>query len=364
LKRRDPVVITSARLAKKEAGSLMGLIGRRSIAVLVAVLALACAVLAAFASSSAGGGYEAEGPGPAGVTAVGGRLLLDGKRFFPIMALVTRCPDSAVIDSDLSIGVTVLDGYALTCNSQVGNTPDMTEAVRVLHGVLADRVKWKELDPRAGYPPTGLPELTTWPGSVTWDTGGAVGVRCKSAGISGPYDTIANQVRLKKTVVLRIPAARDGGAQPAVADCLKDPSTFAEWFWSSIAAGAAGVEYLTQSKGVGAPLFDVPDPIQTQASALAKRLKVALPVILAGVRQPVVVTGLGSVRAASFRLGRVGYVVAVNEANVAGQARLDVAVAGTGSAAVMWEGRTESAVAGTLVDRFAQFGVHIYKFSR
>ncbi|MCW2963576.1 MAG: hypothetical protein JWO17_828, partial [Actinomycetia bacterium] len=50
------------------------------------------------------------------------------------------------------------------------NTPDNAEAVRVLHAALAGRVMWKEFDPRVGYPPTGLPELTEWRGNVTWDT--------------------------------------------------------------------------------------------------------------------------------------------------------------------------------------------------
>jgi hypothetical protein len=170
-------------------------------------------------------------------------------------------------------------------------------------------------------------------------------------------------VRLKKTVVLRIPVANDSGAQAGVVDCLKNPATFAEWFWAGVAAGAQGIEYMTQSQGQDAPLFDVQDAIQTEAHVVGARLKNLLPVILSGIRRPISVAGLSSVRAASFSAGKVSYVIAVNEASRPGQARLLIDSRESISPAVLWEGRNETISSGALTDRFTGFGVHIYKLS-
>ena len=277
--------------------------GIRITACLVA-LVLSCLVVASVTASA----HAITKNDPPVVRYSDGSLTLDGQPYFPIMALITRCPSSDVINQMVKVGVNTVDGYALSCGTGKGTQ----EFVDKLHTALQDRVKWMEHDTSVGYWPTGLPELTKWLAPIQWDTHDGQQLKSCSDHSAVSVYTGVNNLSKRGPVILRIPIAVAGGLDGQDVNCLTGARVSA-LLWGAVATTKlVGIEYLAQDKGQDAPLFDVPTSVQAQAPKDAALLKLILPAMENGTVVTSQVNVTGGVKVGAWKYNGSTVIVAVN----------------------------------------------------
>lgn len=295
--------------------------------------------LCLFAASAAIPAQATTHDGPAVVTFQRGHFELNGKPFFPVMALLTFCPTADTVNQLVKMGVNVIDGYALSCAGPGGNVSD---EVQNLHAVLQNKLLWTEHDTSVGSYPEGLPELADWQVSdLNWDNSDGVHlVRCAPNAITNAYANVKKSVAQGPTV-LRITVAKDAGVSQADPACLNGARVNA-LVSTGLAANVPAVEFVTQSRGNGynnpSLLFDLPDGLATAISQhLQQFSQKLLPAVVSGKPTPLGRISNNAVKAGAWTYQNKLFILAVNtspssvKVNIGGVKKSVMQVAGSGS---------------------------------
>ncbi|MGH7189269.1 MAG: hypothetical protein ACREF0_08855 [Acetobacteraceae bacterium] len=319
-----------------------------------AFLCLVVASVATAAQASVHGGSSV-------VTFRAGHFQLNGKPFFPVMALLTFCPTPDTVGELVALDVNVIEGYALSCTPTGGTLAD---GEQTLHNALQGRVLWVDEAPSPNYYPQDLPELVTWTGDRAYDDrDGSRLLQCAPNAIASAYDNIAKAVT-KGPVILRVSLAQDGGVQQANLSCLTAPRV-GSLISTAIAAGAAGVEFVTQSRGNGNAhpdlLFDLPQGLASGLTQRMDALKPVLPAVLQGELLTPLRISPSSVKGAAWHYRNKVFVLATNTGDTSATAALTSPRIGGSSAQVLGENRPVQTHSGTMSDRFKPLVFHIYE---
>lgn len=319
---------------------------------LVAVLAVACVAAASATASPLNTQHQASG---SVLTWQNGHYLINGKPFFPVTQVVTRCPDQDDIDRMIAVGINVIQGYSTTCT---GN----------LHEMLRGRAWWVEL--ASGNDPStsgDLPELLTVGGGLR--TGVSHGplntnlgdtlafARCTQVTTTSMYNQARSHEgpRLYGMIMMK-------KIKPSWTNCV-GPKSFESDFWTAIAARVDGLNFLLQSSDGTAspPLFDPAPGLEAKANQLKRQFGAIKQFVVNGTEIKVSTTNR-SVGVAAWKYKGKTVIVAVNTSNKPVTARLSLPKAASPRAAqALWERRSVKLINGSFAQRFDGLEAHIYR---
>lgn len=298
---------------------------------------------------------------PATMSISDGRFRLNGVPFFPIMALgYTNCPAPDVVAESVQMGINVINRRYYPLCSRNKQTYEITTAE--LHEILNRRVWW--LDEVTFGKFADLPEHLNLSQDfyLYIQAGDLWGCSTRDSSAAGLY------ARMKSMVEQR---GRDG--QPVVQffaivektvnnlhPLCGNARRFTAQFWTTIVAGAAGIEYDQEHVARLEEGIAVAPAVKAQARIEADRLKTLYPAIVGGTTRPSA-TNSGAIKLRAWTYGGREYVVAVNVENRAARAELRFPASNAATAVVMWEERHRAVVRGAFVESFKPHEVHIYE---
>lgn len=324
----------------------------RFAALLVLCLVVASASTSAQATSRGGSSV---------VTFQNGHYQLDGKPFFPVMALVTFCPTADAVDRMVSMGINMIDGYALSC---AGTGQSIPQEVQNLENVLRGKVLWMEHDLSVGFYPEGLSELVDWQvPSTTWDNrDGNQLIQCNPTAVADAFTALNNKTG---PVVVRIPIAQDSGVDGVNPACLTGKYVNA-LVATAVAAGADGVEFLPQSRGNAnadpSLLFNPPPALPTQVKQQFSRLALVMPAVLNGQRIKTVHASASTVKTGAWRYNGKVFVLGINaSATKTANATLTPQGASGSTAQVLGENKAAKMNKGAIAGSFQPLEMHLYR---
>ncbi|MDB5160779.1 MAG: hypothetical protein JWO96_159 [Candidatus Saccharibacteria bacterium] len=319
---------------------MLGIRNTKRFAVLSALL---CLVVASVTASAQAGHFKSSDVTT--VTSANGHLLFNGVPRIPIMAAVGGCPDAASVDSNVFLGVAVLEGSVNACGGPAGPSAR-------LHEMLSGKVLWRQTRPSSE---SNFPELLNWQASAdVYYSPFLVG--CSAHTAAPMFDAIQKLVGAQP-VVSQIILRDELG--PGQKNCLT-PSGLGVLFWTSIVGGAAGIEYSTDLPWNDTKGFSVNAALLPQAKKQAGQLTTLQPAILAGRRLPVT-TASSLVKATAWLYKGAAYLVAVNTSDQPTAVNLSFRGMKISSAKLMWEKQKVKVVRGIIPAHFTSLATHIYK---
>ena len=259
----------------------------------------------------------APGSAPARVTTPGGRWLLNGQRFVPVVAWVLNgCVTPALVVGNRAMNIqTMLVDPNNLAQAGCGDTP--TDQIPLVHQALTGKQMWwayrGSADFVANPQDPNQAEMIGWPGSSSnpptdWGIGNIVPCQIKVPAKYWEKRYTGNSVSGPpgKAVYLSIDATDQSS-------CQRLPTL--DWtFWLGVVkTGPIGAfAFYTQSLVSNKSEFDVALPAQQRAAALTAQLATLGPVLTYGARTSIMQSAGASVGLQGWKYGGKLYVLATS----------------------------------------------------
>ncbi len=342
-------------------------------------------------------------------TTTKGRFVVDGQRFFPLMAW-WQCPDH--VDALVGLGINVFMGGCKTkygrdflpaLNGRAYSTLPVEDAFEGVDG--RGLIGWNFHDEPEGYgiPASALPDLPPASSSgrlrlltstYHFFRGAAPLAPDRGHEIYAPYwakaDAVgfdlypleklcSHRLTLRNVYDIQRQLVQENPGKPTYqwietgpleGECFWSPfrvtpATLHAEAWMAIAGGAAGIGYFTHTwrpNGTPEPSwspFDVAPDVQTQM--LKTNLEIGeLAPALTGQEVALKLAGRSPVVVGARTFNKALYVIAVNPSYNPATAIIGLKGIGSRSFAVFGESRTVQTRRSLLVDRFEPLAVHVY----
>ncbi len=299
----------------------------------------------------------APGEAPATWTVSNGKILLNGKRAFPIMTSVGVCPNQESAATNAAMGInTILNGPNFC--SQGNDEAQLSRDIQYLHNVLSGKLWYHTGDEVL----QGLPELISWPGEVARApilTVGSCNTPEDNRYIGQFYSAVKRRAQQKPIIFENYIATP---VIPGRDNCI-DGRSHSALLWTAVTANIQGIRLLTEvpwdlERGVS-----VNPDVEAATTEFSRRMATLGSCILGGVPVAVITDPKGPVKIGAWKYGGgAACIIAVNTLAQPTEASWAVKGLGGTTAQVLWEkNRSVKVASGGITDKFAPLGVHIYR---